>query len=512
VALRVALDEERRGGFNTSGADARHDFGARLSLLVDRTPQFSAHLWSQWAEKDGHPADLVNKGTDPASFAYLENAFLRTNPWDDTRTGALAALAPFGQPQAETQRYRMFMSGGELAWQLGALKLTWLPSYFYLDSAPDYWLGGIRARLTAHYNQIAQELRLASDPTNRLSWMTGLYLYRVRNGGALSLFTNQPFAFRQSSIAFNELQNAALFAQATLHLPERSRLVAGARDSLDWRKAHGFAPDPVGSGAFNFDREYRHVDWKLGLEHDTAGGALLYASVQTGYKPGSYNEVPASATFDNAVKPSNLLAWSAGWKARYFGDALQLDGEAFYYAYKDLAIQAYDINAPFNPVFNAQKITIPGLQLDSRYRFPDSTRVRLSLGYTHARNRAFTTPAGADFSGLQPPYAPDWTVLGGLDREFPFATGRFRARLDLRYESAWFADYVHNPGVRQHAAAKTDASLTWESRAGWTLGAWVKNLSNEAVLAATAAAGIPGPATAYLESPRTFGVRATLEF
>jgi iron complex outermembrane receptor protein len=37
-------------------------------------------------------------------------------------------------------------------------------------------------------------------------------------------------------------------------------------------------------------------------------------------------------------------------------------------------------------------------------------------------------------------------------------------------------------------------------------------MTNRAVIAATAAAGIPGPATAYLEDPRTFGARFTIRY
>jgi iron complex outermembrane receptor protein len=43
----------------------------------------------------------------------------------------------------------------------------------------------------------------------------------------------------------------------------------------------------------------------------------------------------------------------------------------------------------------------------------------------------------------------------------------------------------------------------------WSVGAYIKNIQNRAVIAATAAAGIPGPATAYLDDPRTFGLRLT---
>jgi iron complex outermembrane receptor protein len=163
-------------------------------------------------------------------------------------------------------------------------------------------------------------------------------------------------------------------------------------------------------------------------------------------------------------------------------------------------------------VFNAEKVEIYGAQVDAVCAVAGNARINLNVGYTRARNEKFTTPAGDDYSGLQPPYAPDWTVLAGYEQGFRAGSGTLVGRVDARWESSWFADYVHNPGVKQASSWKADTSLTYESRGAWTLGAWIKNITDEPVIAATAAAGIPGPATAYLEPPRTYGVRATLEF
>jgi iron complex outermembrane receptor protein len=58
---------------------------------------------------------------------------------------------------------------------------------------------------------------------------------------------------------------------------------------------------------------------------------------------------------------------------------------------------------------------------------------------------------------------------------------------------------------------KGDANLTYEL-GNWSAGLWVKNVTNRAVIAATAAAGLPGPATAYLEDPRTFGAMFSVKY
>jgi iron complex outermembrane receptor protein len=93
----------------------------------------------------------------------------------------------------------------------------------------------------------------------------------------------------------------------------------------------------------------------------------------------------------------------------------------------------------------------------------------------------------------------------------PLGNATLRAHIDWRYESSWYADYVHNPGTRQDPSNKGDASLTYDHDT-WSAGLWIKNIQNKAVIAATAAAGIVGPGTSYLDEPRTFGVRFTVSY
>lgn len=512
LALRVAADYVNRDGYNGSGADSQDDAAARVSLLYDPNEDVSVYFWTYGAQKNGHPANLVNKGTDPVTFTYSPDAFLTSDPWDDRRLGPLEPLAPFGQPSAGDQTYDNFGVGGELDWDLGDLRLTYVPGYIYLDSASDYWLGGIPAFISQRYNQWSQELRLASDGDGPLRWLGGVYAYNQRNTG---LFTVAGI-FVNSDVRSNLIKGTGVFGQGTYSVSDTFRLTAGARYSSDKREADGYQTanpatlEPI--LPFTFEHTYSNVDWKLGAEYDIAPEVMLYATLQTGSSPGTYNSAPATPTFDNAVRPANLTALSAGVKSRLAGDTLQINVEGFHYAYRDLIIQQYNQDVVFNPVFNAQKIKIYGAQADLLWKPTRDDQFNLNASFTHARNEEFTTPAGDNYNGLQPPYAPDWTLLAGYEHGFELAAGLLRARLDARYESSWWADYVHNPGTQQGSSIKVDASLTYESGDRWSLGAWARNLGNEAVLAATAAGGLPGPATCYLEAPRTFGLRFTVNY
>src|SRR3546814_5161025 len=107
------------------------------------------------------------------------------------------------------------------------------------------------------------------------------------------------------------------------------------------------------------------------------------------------------------------------------------------------------------------------------------------------RNKDFVDPTtGISYNGLAGPYSADWTIGANVYHDFQSKGGYLRVQADARYESEWFADFVHNRGPRQAPYLKANASLTWYSGDGrWNAGLWSRNISNKAVIAATAAAG-----------------------
>jgi iron complex outermembrane receptor protein len=509
IAFRAAVDYTRNDGFETTGADSKNDTSARLSTLLTPTQQLQIYLWAQGAVKDGHTENLVNKGTDPVTGAYCESCFLQSNPWNDTRTGAFAG--PFGTPVAEQNHYKTYVFGGQADYDLDWATLTYLPSYLYLDAAPEYWLSAIRSSNTAHYNQITQELRLASTGNGPLKWLGGLYFYNVRNRGGITLFTNLPIAFLQDSVDADRLKGYAAFGQATYSFTDTFRTTLGARASTTNRLAHGNEPAALGGLPYEFDKNFGNVDWKVGAEKDLTSKVMLYGAIQTGYQPGTFNELPNTATFNNEVKPSRLLSYTAGVKSRWLDDSLQINDEVYYYDYRDLLIQSYNIAAAYNTIFNAKKVAIKGDQLDILAKVMTNDQLNVNIGYSQARNKDFTTPDGQNYDGLQLAYAPDWQAMAGYTHNIPIGEAMLRAHLDWRFESSWYADYVHNKGTRQGPSNRGDASLIYDA-SRWTVGAWIKNIQNRAVIAATAAAGVPGPGTSYLDDPRTYGLRFTVSY
>ena len=509
VAVRGAVDYAYNDGFEVTGADSKNDLSLRLSSIINPSDRLSIYLWAQGAQKDGHTENLVNKGTNPATGTYCESCFFYGNAWNDTRTGAYAG--PFGTTAAERNHYKTDMIGAQVDYQLDGAVLSYLPSYLYLDARPLYWLSAIQSTNIAHYNQLTQELRLSSNGDGPYKWLAGLYYYDSRNSGSEYLFTNLPMSFYQTNVDADRLQGYSAFGQLTYNITDTFRITGGGRGSSTDRTASGFEVVALGGLPYEFDKTYNHFDWKAGVEKDLTPKVMLYGVVQTGYQPGTFNALPNTPTYSNAVKPEELKSYTAGIKSRWLDDRLQINNEIYYYDFHNLIIQSYDISAPYNDIFNGNKVAIKGDQLDVLTKVFTDDQANLNIAYSHARNVDVVDGSGNNYDGLQPAYAPDWVIEAGFTHNIPLANATLRAHINWRFESSWFADYVHNLGTEQVASNKGDASLTYDATS-WTVGVWIKNMTNRAVIAATAAAGVPGPATAYLEDPRTFGLRFSVKY
>ncbi|HEX9207104.1 MAG TPA: TonB-dependent receptor [Steroidobacteraceae bacterium] len=508
LALRGAFDYVDHDGYQATGADSKQDYAARVSALYQPNDAVDLYVWMHGAKKDGNSPNLVRRGYNGGTFDGDPNAYDHDDPWDDR-------IDP-GAPTASPNDYENFAMGAQLDWRLDGMTLTYIPSYFYLDWDGRYWLENIGAQLTAHYNQVTQELRLASDGDSKLKWLAGLYSYNVRNDGDFFSYTNTPQPFPLAQIDRNQLEGYAAFGEATYAVTDTVRLTAGGRYSWDQREGEGRTAANV---PYASDESYDHFDWKLGIEADLGDSVMAYGTIQTGYQPGTYNMFPSTPQQSNQVKEASMTAYAVGFKSRFLDDRLQVNDEVFYYDYSDLLVQSFNFNGAVLTTFNAASTSIYGNQLDVLFQPVEQGLLNLSVGYLKAEYDDFVIPdfvvtgnPQRDFGGYQLQYAPDWTVSAGYQHDFPLWSGNLRARLETRYEDAFWGTYAHDRGTEQEAYFKTDAALTYYSGDDrWSLGLWVKNIEDQAVLAATTT-GQYGPyGDAFVEPPRTYGARFTFK-
>jgi iron complex outermembrane recepter protein len=498
LAVRGAFDYVTNDGYLTSGADSLEDWATRLSALYQATDDLTVYVWGSLAEKHGVPSNLVGKGDNNHTGVGDQNAYDTSNPWNDA--GA----------EAGSQTYNNKMIGGQVDYRFSnGATLTYIPSYFYLDWASNYWIENVPAFLTAHYNQISNELRLA-NVSGKWNWLAGVYQYGVTNSGLFEIG-----GFPVIDVTRNRSEGVAAFGQATYSWTDSLRTIVGGRFSHDKRSGEGLTSFGV---PFSADQDYNHADWKVGVEYDLRAATMAYATVQTAYQPGSYNTFPNTAAESNFVQSAKLTAYSAGIKNRSFDEHLQVNNEVFYYDYKNLFAQSTNLGTGLLTTFNAKKVEVYGDQLDVLFQPTSVDRLNISVGYLHGRNIDFTIPEDINvgtsvrnFGGYQLSNAPDWTVSGGYQHDVHIGSGYLRARADSRYEDSFWGDYAHTRGTHQNPYFKTDVSLTYYASSSWSAGLWVKNISNVAVQSATAG-GLGNWGATFLEPPRTFGVRGSVQF
>jgi iron complex outermembrane receptor protein len=519
LAMRAAVDYLSHTGYQISGADSQKDLGGRLSVIYRPNENVTAYLWGSSVSKEGHPPNLVPKGINSTTGKLDPNSYLTSNPWNDQFPAPYAGSLPYGQPRAELQSYFNKMTGGQIDIKMARdTTLTWIPSYLSVATSPDYWLGAFPGNESDNYRQITNELRAsASNPWG--TWIAGLYAYDLDSNGTFTFGSFTPGTGVPVSIVdFNRIEGEALFGQVTFNLGPGLRWTLGGRYSIDDRVGRGQFLEGTALEPFTYGENFSHADYKVGIAYDVAAHVMLYSETQTGYQPGTFNAFASTPSVSNAVNEATLTAYTVGAKSRLFDDRLQMDDELFYYDYRGLFASAYNTVLNSNQTFNAQKTEIYGDQLDILFRLTTSDQLNLSIGYLSARNIRFELPDRTqNFDGFQLQYAPDWTINAGYFHDFRWATGYLRAKASSRFEDSFYADFSHTPGGRQQPYVKSDASLTYYSSiGGWSFGAWIKNIENVAVIAATAGGSNIPPlatgATAFLEPPRTYGLRATWNF
>jgi outer membrane receptor protein involved in Fe transport len=205
------------------------------------------------------------------------------------------------------------------------------------------------------------------------------------------------------------------------------------------------------------------LDWRSDPDARWQRLAGLYLYRMTNYRDFIVGGVPLTR-----VAPAKLVAYTLGSKNRFCDGRLQANLELFRYDYRDLFVRSFNLNTALLTTFNAVR----------------------------------------DYAGSPLQYAPEWTVSLGYRHDVPLGPGFLRFAADTRYESAFWGTFTLARGTRQDAHFKSNASVTWSSDdERWSLGLWMRNIEDEAVLAATTTGQFGPYADAFLEPPRSWGAR-----
>ncbi|WP_051768047.1 TonB-dependent receptor [Sphingobium sp. DC-2] len=568
-ALRLAFQTEDHDGYYRDGTDDAKTRAFRATLRANLTPDLSVKIvgdYSKLGGKGGGGAVLplgttpVRGGLgDPAVTRLFQTALPNTTVFP----GAVTPL-PIDQAKLDTK------TGGVLAefnWNTGVGTITFLPAWrstkadnFNISSG-FWWIDRIKQE------QQSYELRLASNPGSRFTYLLGGYYFKENS--SFDLRPDNQFLGVPVQIGRLSTKSAAAFGQLGYSITDTLRLTGGARYTWEEKGMDGTfsntlpavltsgpnlnpiilayppTPDIITNGRNSFD----DITWKAGVEWDAGPQSLVYANVGTGFKAGGF----FFSSRNNSYAPEKVTSFVAGTKNRFAGNRLQLNFEAYLTKYKDqqLAHLNYVVGSTGNPVLgfpteNVGRSEIYGAEIEGKYQPTPNTLFSLQAQYTHARYKdfRFTTPdisalahlppgsipptTGCpstlsnglytiDCSGFALLQVPEWTISGSVRQTFQLANGaEITAEVSSRFEDERYASDTLLPQTLIGSNTRTDANLTYRpARGGWSVTAYINNIENDDVVGnifVHPAYPLFNLVTATLRPPRTYGVRARVEF
>ena len=368
-----------------------------------------------------------------------------------------------------------------------------------------------------------------------------------------------------------ELSSWAGFGQLTWPLSDSWRASVGARYTEDTKQDHHginiVCPSPnatIGNGGFvlagiatedipfspdpdspvaapgtcritahnDVHKDWSKVTYMARFEHDLGDHLLGYVLTNTGFKSGVIQDGGSWAD------PEQVENYELGLKAILLDGEMALNTVAFYSDYYDILRTRIEWGA--NGVHqqvtrNATRARIYGIESELLWKPAPDDVLQGVFTYLSAEYLDYPTvdtqyyvvsdalTPVINLQGNELPFAPEFTVALVYEHAFRMGNGaRLVPRLQTKYQGEMYLTDFNRPSDAQPAYTRTDLGLRYESAADWTIEAFVQNIEDETVKnnvdlrgnqpGTGGVAGFPGVARAFLDPPRTYGVRAAYRF
>ncbi len=363
----------------------------------------------------------------------------------------------------------------------------------------------------------SQELRIATNNDSPTQWLAGLYyaqdkldqweafdtndLFNVANPGAGVLF-GTPVPEGVASKIHQETQSFAIFAELTHAFSKRWELTAGVRltydernvdiEALGWDASttrNQFISETTARELILFNtipRKNVKKSWlepsgKLALSYAIDDDQRIYVTGSRGFKGGEFN---GGALFDSAeanlTDPEFVTGFELGYKSRLLNGRLQFNASAFYMEYDDQQVFILaSRELPLQALANAGGSEIKGIEAELHWLLGESWSFQLGVGYLDARFSDFIDPLNPanNFSGNRLVQAPEWSVNGLVQYDWPFELGLIRAQTDFFWASKRFFTTDNNENLTQEAYGIVNSRLAFISPDHkYEAAIWVKNL------------------------------------
>lgn len=375
------------------------------------------------------------------------------------------------------------------------------------------------------------ELRLVSPSKGLIKWVAGVFYFEERNtnlhsygvvdGGAPGAKTTFSFNF-----PLVEAISKAAYGQASMRVARHLRISLGARYTKDDKERTGVLNLPVFNTYGVPEAGSSHsskATWHAGIDWTPTQNSFEYLKADKGYKAGGF-------TTCNSYAPETVTSYEIGTKNMLLHHRLRVNLDGFYMNYRNKQVTTFvptSVCISNSTVQNAGGAHIYGAEGQIDALLGSIGRASLNFTLLHAKFTNFVaapglaasiadcTPVGTtgncQLAGNTLNNAPTVTIAASFEHGWSLPDGLLLdGSIDARYQSKVHFDSFNYASTTEGGYTLTDAYLNL-SRGDWTLGGYVRNLSNHTYFNNMEEFYTNGDYVYGFGAPRTYGFRITYE-
>jgi iron complex outermembrane receptor protein len=442
-------------------------YGAQVSLGLYDIDNVEAVLSGRYsaALSDGQyfaPLDLVNGGS-------LANGFY------NTRTPR--------QAEGDTRQRSVSL---HLGYDTGPVKFRSISAY---ENLSDNWAldfsGGYDSPFTgttiagffrtsvATQHQFTQEFQaLGKGFDDRLNWIVGAFFFDEVSHQS---FTNDDLAafgltYAPSAFHMNS-KSIAGYGQGDYKITDKLTASAGVRFSHDKKIFNGVSPFGPGLNAplGISNTGIRNSVWtpRFNLQYDITPTAMVYATVDKGYRAGGFNSLVIGdpADYGSPYKPESVWSYEGGLKIQGFDRKAHLNLVGYYEKLSDLQTLA-DIGGGSFITQNAAGSRIYGIEWEAGVNPVTGLSLFASGAYTNDKyTKLDPTSQAAQLGATRLPLISrwQWQFGGAYEHKLGETLGSVVFAGDVNHRSPYFAQIALYPQSKVPSFTRGNASVTYKS-------------------------------------------------
>lgn len=420
----------------------------------------------------------------------------------------------------------------------------------------------VRGSTSGHFDSLSQELRASGEiPTAKIKYVIGLNYQRDKIRDVLvehfEQYSSLPPGFELDSSYKLGSRAIGVFGNLDAEILPNLTLTGGIRYTGTKQTVNGCnGGNAVGAGTLgflanllrpgvganyvaggcvviddtgsnptylpafaNFSQKEHNIAWRIGANYKFARDNLLYALVSRGYKAGVFpvHNILLQST-QTPVTQEKLTSYEVGVKLALLDRRVRFNLAGFYYDYADKQFFTYFPVPPIGVTAvlrNIPKSKVKGLEAEIFVRPIQALTLRGAVTYLKTSVGSYSgfnaVGQSVNFAGKEFSFSPPLSATFDAEYKAPLKSGTaIYVGLGGVFNGRTFSDLGEFALTRIPARTILDARVGIESKNGWRVGLFVRNLTDKYYWTSVNSGG--DTLTRYAGLPRTFGANASFNF